>query len=136
VTAYGNEDYLRVLGKVQKTEGHSMTYYHVSFHGVSHPDDQPDYKFFDWSKTDQLVIRAAIQKGFLSISTETDWEDHDWKSASIALTASGNDYVNDLLRPWWKRWGANMAGNIPTIFLSVFSALLISWVIYFFGAPR
>lgn len=134
---YDSSDYLRVLKKVQESEGHIFQVYSISYHGCSAPDDLPDTDYGSLTQTDILVIEASVEKGYLRQWTEKpDWEDPEWIVAKVKLTAIGNDFVNQSSKPLLLRALENITQNIPTILISVLIAVFSAWALKLTGLSQ
>ncbi len=74
--------------------------------------------------------------------SEVEWKSGANKSSYkvedeiVRLTPAGWDYMSEFDRPLLHRWWGNIVENVPTIILSVLTALLVGWIVYWFGAPR
>jgi hypothetical protein len=108
-------------------------FYSCDYSEFTDPDDEPIWKYYDWSEVDRLTLRASIERGFLYQTVQKQWDDPKLSYSKVRLTAAGNDFVNRSMTPSWARFYSNVASNIPSILVSVLTALTAAWVLSLFG---
>lgn len=86
----------------------------------------------------------AWRFGFVERSRYKEWElkhgvdksAYELDDEVIRLTREGWEYIDAHDRPLIHRWALNVTENLPTILMSVVIAVLTSWALYSFGAPK
>jgi len=94
----------------------------------------------DWTYDECYNINLMIMDGLVRSEKVIDapWlqgpaPDDSFAETYISITTAGHNYIeasNWIFRAW-----KNIQSNIPTIIASVGTAILLSWAIYYFGAP-
>ena len=83
------------------------------------------FGFVERSKYKECELRHGVEKSAYELDDEV-----------IRLTREGWEYIDTHDRPLIHRWALNVTENLPTILMSVVIAVLTSWALYSFGAPK
>ena len=88
----------------------------------------PNVKLGDLSFQDLFIVNDLCTSGYLDGGITVN------DQAVVRLTLAGRNYLRELSasqKPWWEKAKDNIIENAWSIGLAV----LISWAIYYFGAP-
>lgn len=112
----------------------------VCYEGME-PGGDPDERWKDLSEADGAVLRAAVRIGLVT-ETYRSWKPEfpeeyvpDGGDYVVTLTGVGTERLIRINEPKWRRSLRQIVSNIPTIAVSVLTAVAVSWAVYTWGAP-
>ena len=128
MASYGDKEICRVLKVVQESKDHSILWKSQDFTVCNEPEDPPEVRYIAFGHEEELLVQAAIEKGFLKHTNKAAHEYPYEVNHTLRLTAMGNDFLNEIGAPILQRWWRNIVSNLPTFIGAVFTALVIAWL--------